>query len=232
MKFKAATESVAKFKRKKIRTRLYESGFITLYEVKELFMEKTNESDRDYVWSKNIVLENKIRVRQTKKGWFLYLPEPSKMTCNGENMNMNMVKQLEVNENGFKIEYSNLLDEFIKMFEENNKKTDAYMEKEIEAINGITRGLGELTVEIYTRLDDFVCMAGEKNGYLFRPCIVKAKKSGLKEERQDREAKFHRWVDLSKGVRQVVALVEFEDGHVEQVQPDRIVFGEWQEEEE
>lgn len=228
MKFKATTESIAKFRRKQIRTRLYESGFITLYEVKEMFMEKTNESDQDYGWPKVIALENKIRVRQTKNGWFLYLPEPSKMTCNGENMNMNMVKQLEVNENGFKIEYSNL----VEMFEENNKKTDAYMEKEIEAINGVTRALVNMNFDIYTRLAKLVDMIGANNEYFYRQCTVKAKKSGLKEERQDRKAIFHRWADVTVNVHQVVGIVEFSDGHVEQVKPDRIVFDEWQEEEE
>ena len=69
-----------------------------------------------------------------------------------------------------------------------------------------------------------IISVGSYFGYFYRPCIVKAKKSGRKEERQDRKARFHRWADLSKGVRQVVALVEFDDGHMEQVQPDRIIF--------
>ena len=234
MKFKASCENVAKFRRKQIRTRLYESGFITLYEVKEMFMEKTNESDQDYGWPKVVALENKIRVRRTKKGWFLYLPEPSKMTCNGENMNINTVDQLE---NGFKIKYSNPVDKVVEMFEENNKKTDTYMEKEIEAIDNIRLSIDGMVdriierwihydVDVFTGFEKLGEVIGGHYGYFYRPCIVKAKKSGRKEERQDRNAKFHRWADLSKGVQQVVALVEFEDGHVEQVQPDRVIFKE------
>lgn len=193
MKFKAYSEGIAKFRRKKIKTRLYESGFITLYEVKEMFMEKTEESDRDYVWSKNIVLENKIRVRQTKKGWFLYLPEPEKLSLTEEKEES---KSLRIGD--------------IRVI-----NADSFMALIIAIENR------------FNRLEDLMdCSNG------LRPCIVKAKKSGLKEERQDRNAKFHRWADLSKGVQQVVGIVEFDDGHVEQVRPDRIVFGEWQEEAE
>ena len=123
------------------------------------------------------------------------------------------------------------------MFEENNKKTDTYMEKEIEAIDNIRLSIDGMVdriierwihydVDVFTGFEKLGEVIGGHYGYFYRPCIVKAKKSGRKEERQDRNAKFHRWADLSKGVQQVVALVEFEDGHVEQVQPDRVIFKE------
>jgi hypothetical protein len=197
MKFKASCEGVAKFRRKKIRTRLYESGFITLYEVKEMFMEKTDESDREYVWSKNTVLENKIRVRQTKKGWFLYLPEPEKLqitTIAGVKAEPPIIGDITVFETNA---FEQLIDELVKLRASLNNSL--------------------------ANVEHALCC---NSGWYIRPCIVKAKKSGRKEERQDRKAKFHRWVDLSKGVQQVLALVEFEDGHVEQVQPDRIIFKE------
>lgn len=57
-----------------------------------------------------------------------------------------------------------------------------------------------------------------------RPCIVKAKKSGPKEVRKDRKAYFHRWFESTKGVSQLLGLVEFSDGHVEQVLPTNIIF--------
>lgn len=234
MKFKASCENTAKYRRNQIRARLYKSGLITLYEVKEMFGETTDESDHDFGWGKEVALERKIRVRQTKKGWYLYLPEPGKMTLDEENMNMkcsSTVEQVKVDENGFAIKYSTPVDNIVEMFEEINKKNDTYIEKEIEAINGVTRALGCMNVDIYTSLEKLMNMIGANSGYFYRPCTVKAKKSGLKEERQDRNAKFHRWADLSKGVQQVVGIVEFDDGHVEQVRPDRIVFDVKEEEE-
>lgn len=116
----------------------------------------------------------KMRLRNTKDGWYLYLPEPS------SKVKFDSEKYVD-----------SIVDEFKKLIE--------------------------------------IISVGSYFGYFYRPCIVKAKKSGRKEERQDRKARFHRWADLSKGVRQVVALVEFDDGHIEQVQPDRIIFGEEEE---
>lgn len=188
MKFKASCENTAKYRRNQIRARLYKSGLITLYEVKEMFGETTDESDHDFGWGKGVALERKIRVRETKKGWFLYLPEPSKMTWDEEKMNINPET------------YEKPVIGDITVIE-----TDA-LEQLIKELEGIK-----------------VVLAGNC-GYVHRPCTVKAKKSGLKEERQDRKAWFHRWADLSKGVQQVVGIVEFDDGHVEQVRPDRIIF--------
>ena len=53
---------------------------------------------------------------------------------------------------------------------------------------------------------------------LIRPCYIRKKK-----------ALFHRWIEMTfpKGssfFHQTVAIVEFEDGHIEQVQPKSIVF--------
>ena len=57
-----------------------------------------------------------------------------------------------------------------------------------------------------------------------RPCIIKAKKSGPKESRVQRKAYFHDFFASSKSVQQMLALVEFEDGHMEQVQPTNVIF--------
>lgn len=57
-----------------------------------------------------------------------------------------------------------------------------------------------------------------------RPCIVKAKKSGPKECRVDRKAFCHTVYWSSTGPGQMLALVEFEDGHMENVRPSNIIF--------
>ena len=54
--------------------------------------------------------------------------------------------------------------------------------------------------------------------HLIRPCYVRKKK-----------ALFHRWIEMTfpKGssfFHQTLAIVEFEDGHIEQVRPKSIVF--------
>ena len=54
--------------------------------------------------------------------------------------------------------------------------------------------------------------------HLIRPCYVRKKK-----------ALFHRWIEMTfpKGssfFQQTLAIVEFEDGHIEQVRPKSIVF--------
>lgn len=217
MKFKVDNKEIGYICKNSIESTIFEKGWISLKEVKFLVPSITAYDDVDAFigWDKLAYLQRKIRVRETKNGWYLYLPEPSRMTWNDEE---------HMNIKGSNL--SNPAEKFIELFEENSERTDDYIEKEIEAINGVTRALGCMNVDIYTRLEKLMNMIGANSGYFYRPCIVKAKKSGRKEERQDRKAYFHRWVDLSKGVQQVVALVEFEDGHVEQVQPDRIIFKE------
>ena len=54
--------------------------------------------------------------------------------------------------------------------------------------------------------------------HLIRPCYIRKKK-----------ALFHRWIEMTfpKGssfFQQTLAIVEFEDGHIEQVRPKSIVF--------
>lgn len=54
--------------------------------------------------------------------------------------------------------------------------------------------------------------------HLIRPCYIRKKK-----------ALFHRWIEMTfpKGssfFHQTLAIVEFEDGHIEQVRPKSIVF--------
>lgn len=207
-------------------------NIISLNKVRHILHEK--EEGSDFVWNVESKLDKKIRLRECKDGWYLYLPEPSRMTWAGENV---MVDQFELDGNGFKIKYSNPVDKVVEMFEKNNKKTDLYMEREIEAIDNIRLSMDGMVdriierwmnyeVDVYTGFEKLGEVIGGHYGYFYRPCIVKAKKSGRKEERQDRNAKFHRWADLSKGVQQVVAIVEFDDGHIEQVQPDRVVFKE------
>lgn len=194
MKFEVTSKQTGTYYKNLIVKRFRENGdYISLWEVKNALCNDATDEDKLVGWQSDIC--EKMRVRETKSGWFLYLPETnSSLTWDEKRMNINSET------------YENV------------------SSKEIEAINGITRALGCMNVDIYTSLEKLMNMIGANSGYFYRPCTVKAKKSGLKEERQDRKAWFHRWADLSKGVQQVVGIVEFDDGHVEQVRPDRIIF--------
>lgn len=164
-------------------------NIISLNKVQHILHEK--EDGSDFVWNVESKLDKKIRLRECKDGWYLYLPEPNvKIEINQQPLIGDVcVFETEI--------FEELIDEFVKLRASLNNNL--------------------------ANLEHALCC---NSGWMRRDCIVKAKKSGRKEERQDREAKFHRWADLSKGVQQVLALVEFEDGHVEQVQPDRIIFKE------
>lgn len=214
MKFEVISKQTGTYYKNLILKKFRENGdYISLWEVKNVLCNDATDEDKLVGWHSDIC--EKMRVRETKSGWFLYLPETnSSLTWNEKSMNINSETYESVNS----------AEKFIELLEENSKKTDDYAEKEIEAINGVTRALGCMDVDIYNSLEKLMNMIGANSGYFYRPCTVKAKKSGLKEERQDRKAWFHRWADLSKGVQQVVGIVEFDDGHVEQVRPDRIVF--------
>lgn len=164
-------------------------NIISLNKVQHIIREK--EEGSDLVWNAESKLDKKIRLRECKYGWYLYLPEPNvKIKINQEPLIGDVcVFETEI--------FEKLIDEIVK-----------------------------LRSSLNSNLADIMFAIDNGSGFYYRYCIVKAKKSGRKEERQDRNAKFHRWADLSKGVQQVVALVEFEDGHIEQVQPDRIIFKE------
>ena len=177
-------------------------GFISYGAVREAAGEFAHRDDFQIGWDDDSDLDRRIRVRETKKGWFIYLPEPNAIIKIGE---------------GKDVEQTPLIGD-VCVFE-----TEIF-EKLIDEIVKLRSSLNSNFADIIFTIDN-------GSGFCYRYCIVKAKKSGRKEERQDRPAKFHRWVDLSKGVQQVVALVEFEDGHVEQVQPDRIIFQEVKENE-
>ena len=203
--------------------RFREIGFISLGEVKEIAGDFAHKDDQYIGWDDESDLDRRIRVRETKKGWFVYLPEPNAKILIGNDP--------VIIENP---EAKNLFEEII---EANNTQMKEYSKKELEALENIHLSIDALAdriierwmhyeVDVYTGFEKLGEVIGGHYGYFYRPCIVKAKKSGRKEERQDRKAKFHRWADLSKGVQQVVAIVEFEDGHVEQVQPDRVIFKE------
>lgn len=173
-------------------------NIISLNKVQHILREK--EEGSDFVWNVESKLDKKIRLRECKDGWYLYLPEPN------VKIQINQQKPLIGDVCVFETE---IFEELVKAIEEGFEL------------------LKRTEMDIATQNKDFLYNQLIPSFFFCtRPCIVKAKKSGRKEERQDRHAKFHRWADLSKGVQQVVALVEFEDGHVEQVQPDRVIFKE------
>lgn len=171
-------------------------NIISLNKVQHILREK--EEGSDFVWNAESKLDKKIRLRECKDGWYLYLPEPNvKIQINQQPPLIGDVCVFE----------TEIFEELIKVIEEGFEL------------------LKRTEMDIATQNEDFLYNQLIPSFFFCtRPCIVKAKKSGRKEERQDRNAKFHRWADLSKGVQQVVALVEFEDGHMEQVQPDRVIF--------
>lgn len=198
-------------------------NIISLNKVQHILHEK--EEGSDFVWNVESKLDKKIRLRECKDGWYLYLPEPN--------------IKLKIGQEEHSVSDDELINtiHIITDMMDNLSNGNKLMEREIEAINNIKLSMDGMVdriierwmhyeVDVYTGFEKLGEVIGGHYGYFYRPCIVKAKKSGRKEERQDREAKFHRWADLSKGVQQVVALVEFDDGHVEQVQPDRVVFKE------
>ena len=194
MKFYVGSKQAGTYFKNEIRkTFAKNSGFVSVSEVKDIFREASNKDDSYIGWDIDSDIGKKMRVRECKDGWYLYLPEPNAVIRIGEDKDVDrpsLIGDVCVFET--------------EIFEELVKTID-------EGFFGLMQAL--------------VCNSGR----LYRPCIVKAKKSGRKEERQDRKAKFHRWADLSKGVQQVVAIVEFEDGHIEQVQPDRVIFKEVEE---
>ena len=226
MKFHTLGQKHGQSIKDQIVKRFREIGFISLGEVKEIAGDFALRDDKYTGWDDESDLDRRIRVRETKKGWFVYLPEPNAKILVGSDP--------VIIENP---ETKNLFEEIIEAENVYNMQLRDYSKKELEAIDNIRLSIDGMVdriierwmhyeVDVFTGFEKLGEVIGGHYGYFYRPCIVKAKKSGRKEERQDRNAKFHRWVDLSKGVQQVVALVEFEDGHVEQVQPDRIIFKE------
>lgn len=207
MKYKAMSYNHGQSIKDQIVKKFRECGFISLGDAKEIAGDYAHKEDKYTGWDDESDLDRKIRVREIKSGWFVYLPEPNAVIKIGES------PFIEENH-----EAKNLFD----IIDRNNEEVNKQFREELEALENIevaiNNGMANLRAVV------FDCFS--QNGYIIRPCIVKAAKSGPKEKRQDRKAKFHRWADLSKGVQQVVALVEFEDGHVEQVQPDRVIFQE------
>lgn len=181
-------------------------GFVSVSEVRDLFRESSEDEEHQIGWDNDSNLVKKMRVRQCKDGWFLYLPEPNAKICFNKN-------DTKFEEESYKKKNYDFPDIDVCVFE-----TELF-EQLINILMDIDRTIDKVAYSI-----SYSMSMG--NGYFHRQCVVKAKKSGRKEERQDRKAYFHRWADLSKGVQQVVAIVEFDDGHIEQVQPDRVIFKE------
>lgn len=217
MKFYVGSKSIGIYLKNEISKKFKkDGGFISLAAVKEMLRETPNEDDNQYGWDTDSGITKKMRVRECKDGQYLYLPEPNAKICFNKN-------DTKFEEDSYKQKNYDfpLPDIDVCVFE------TVIFEKLVKAIDdGFTKLLeGEQRTTDQT-LEYLYNSIIPSFFFCTRPCVVKAKKSGRKEERQDRPAKFHRWADLSKGVQQVVAIVEFDDGHVEQVQPDRVIFKE------
>ena len=195
MKFYVGSKESGGYFKNEIRKMFADNGgFVSVAKVTEIFRGKATNEERQIGWDEKSDLGKKMRVRECKDGWYLYLPEPNTKLWFDDNEKEKFKPVANID----------LPDIDVCVFE-----TELF-EKLVKTID-----------DGFTKLMN---MIGANSGYFYRPCTVKAKKSGLKEERQDRKAWFHRWADLSKGVQQVVGIVEFDDGHIEQVRPDRIIF--------
>lgn len=80
MKFWAETKKKADAIRKAIREYCKEKDVITEANIIELFGHVPDPETKKYFWNSEDVLK-KIRVRQTKDGWWLYLPEPERKSA-------------------------------------------------------------------------------------------------------------------------------------------------------
>lgn len=212
MKFKAMGYNHGQSIKDQIVKRFREMGFISLGDAKELAGDYAQKDDKYIGWDEDSDLDRKIRVRETKSGWFLYLPDPNAIIKIGD-------EPVIIDDNKDQ-QIFDMLNKNYELMDKANEESQELLKKELRTFENIN-----LTLEMgFSNIRSVLTDTLMSNGYLYRTCIVKARKSGTKEQRQDRRAKFHRWADLTKGVQQVVAIVEFEDGHVEQVQPDRVVF--------
>lgn len=167
-------------------------------------------------WDSDFIKSGKnMRVAKSGTQWFLYIF--------GKPHNVEPIVESDKTDLEICLE---ALDKDRTLIKQEIGVMNSMVEELVKLRNSISLGFANIDHQL-ARIDaELYNLSCGTAGYLSRPCIVKAKKSGRKEERQDRNARFHRWADLSKGVQQVVAIVEFGDGHVEQVQPDRVIFKE------
>ena len=199
-------------------------GFISYGAVREAAGEFAHRDDFQIGWDDDSDLDRRIRVRETKKGWFVYLPEPNAVVniVPDEKDNFDMA--------GIDIFLKSENDRVLKEMKEENIKSRDIIKQELDALENIERAIEQLALNVTAV--SFTIAKTYPSGLVYRDCTVLAKKSGTKEERTDRPAKFHQWANITKGVQQVLAIVEFEDGHVEQIQPTRVKFKKGDEENE
>ena len=213
MKFYVGSKESGEYYKNKIKKMIEDDTFVSLAKITEIFRGKAKNEERQIGWDKNSNICRKMRVRQCKDGWYLYLPEPNvKLWFDDPELHIPGNENVDLPDIDVCVFETELFEKLVKAIDDGFTKL----------LEGEQRTTDQTLEYLYNSIipSFFFCT---------RPCIVKAKKSGRKEERQDRNAKFHRWADLSKGVQQVVAIVEFEDGHVEQVKPDRVIFKEVEE---
>lgn len=178
--------------------------YVTEGDVMNVFGYTPAPEAHSYGWPSEHILNGKMQVRKVKDTWFLYIfgkPEKLDPADDYEEPELPDVDICVFETEVFEKLVKAIDDGFTKLLECEQRTTDQTLEYLYDSI-----------------IPSFF--------FCTRPCIIKAAKSGPKEKRKDRKAKFHRWADLSKGVQQVVAIVEFGDGHIEQVQPDRVIFKE------
>jgi hypothetical protein len=74
MKFYVETKKKGEALKKSIRKLMEKRDYISVADVIELFGMLPDPESKNHIWS---VADFKMRLRQNKTGWFLYLPEPT-----------------------------------------------------------------------------------------------------------------------------------------------------------
>lgn len=102
MKFYVETKKVGEAIKKAIRKKAKESDYILGSDVIEAFGKVPAKEMKEIHWKSSILLK-KMRLRETKNGWFLYLPEPEKRstlnsTLEDRGLNIVIFEEDEFNE--------------------------------------------------------------------------------------------------------------------------------------
>lgn len=167
-----------------------DGGFITVADVKK-FCGGLAISNDDYYfgWEKEVYLLRKIRVRETKNGWYLYLPDPKYLVVNVEPSG-----------------------EF--MDENKNQDDDGDESYEFDILTILTCLINSLKEINEGR----------------RKCMVWKKSRKKDVVAEEWPCWFHCWSsnrivkDDGKVVDQLLAVCEYQDGHVERINYDHIRF--------
>ena len=203
MKFYLVTKGEGTKIKKKIRELIDDAKYVSVKHICEVIGERIRpDLGSDYIgWECN-ELKKKMRIRETKIGWYLYLPEPTELPFGDDIGKVPEPEEKCKNEYGWK-------DESVgEIIDSSEKKWNSYI---LTPATGFKDDI-ELAVHLAVRC----CRV-----------ISKPSKNKIKEE----FGFFHGWFELkvpkSDGTELMypIGIVEMQDGTVRQVKPDHIIFG-------